>query len=92
MIRQPGEPGYEWINGTQPQRAAVRSAEVAAVIASYIRVLGYDARAHTATCADVNFDVLLLAAGLAEVADCNGGSRLTNPYLGERFGVAVVST
>ena len=89
---QPGEPGYQWIKGTQPQRASVRAAEVAAVMASYIRVLGYDARAHTATCSDVNFDLLLLAAGLAEVTGSNGDSRLSNPYLGERFGLAVVTT
>jgi len=89
---KPGEPGYEWIAGTQPQRAALRAAEVAGCIASYIRILGYEARAHSATCSDVNFDHLLLAAGLAEVSGSNGSSTLTNPYLGQRYGVAVVST
>lgn len=89
---KPGEPGYEWISGTQPQRAALRSAEVAVCIASYIRILGYEACAHTASSSDLNFDVLLLSAGLAEVSETNGQNVLSNPYLGERFGVAVVST
>jgi|GEM_PF-31865 len=82
------EPGGEWLVGTQAHRAAVRAAEVAAVISQYIRFLGFEARAHTATASDVDSEQVLLAAGLAEVS--NG--KLVNPYLGDRFGVAVITT
>lgn len=88
----PEEPGAEWIVGTQPQRAALRTAEVAAVIANYLRFLGYEARTHTATASDLNFDSVLLACGLGEAVGSNGSTRVTVPYLGIRYGVAVVST
>ncbi|MEY8205909.1 MAG: reductive dehalogenase domain-containing protein, partial [Bermanella sp.] len=82
------EPGGEWLAGTQEQRASVRAAEVAAVLSQYIRLLGYEARAHTATSSDVDSDQVLLAAGLAEVK----ADKLSNPYLGDRFGMAVITT
>jgi len=58
------------------------------VIANYLRLLGYRARAHTATSSDVDLGRLTVAAGLATVEE--GG--LTNPYVGARFGVAAVTT
>ncbi|NIB42274.1 NAD-binding oxidoreductase [Pseudomaricurvus alkylphenolicus] len=82
------EPGGEWLVGTQAQRAAVRAAEVAAVLSQYLRFLGFEARAHTATASDVDHDQILLACGLAEVDQ----HRLANPFLGDRYGVAVITT
>ncbi|WP_298837893.1 4Fe-4S double cluster binding domain-containing protein [uncultured Roseobacter sp.] len=84
----PGEPGTDWLQNAQEQRAAMRSAEIAVVLASYIRLLGWDARAHTATSTDIDLNQATVAAGLA-VAQ-NG--MLLNPFLGDRFGVACVST
>ena len=89
---KPGEPGEEWIAGTQAARAAVRSAEVAALLAGYIRRLGFAARAHTATATDLDFELILLATGLGEVQSTDGQTTVINPYLGDRFGMAVVST
>ncbi len=89
---KPGEPGEVWIRGTQAQRAAVRASETAAHMAGYIRNLGFSARAHTATTSELDFDAILLACGLAEGASGNGRAKLRNPYLGERYGLAVVST
>ena len=89
------EPGIEsetWLTGTQPQRAAVRAAEAAAVMVNYIRILGFEARLHTATATDLDLDGLLLCSGLGEINNKNGGETVTNPYLGDRFGLAVVST
>ena len=82
------EPGTGWINNAQPHRACLRSAETAVVIANYIRLLGYDARAHTGTTSEVDLNVMAIAAGLATVEE----GVLTNPYLGDRFGIAVVTT
>ena len=89
---KPGEPGEEWIHGTQAARAAVRAAEVACLLAGYIRRLGFAARAHTATATELDFDTILLASGLGEVNVSNAKTRITNPYLGNRFGMASVST
>jgi len=84
----PGEPGYDWLRGTQAWRAAVRAAEAAGIMARYLRYLGFPARIHTATARELDFDRLLLAAGLAEP----GADGVSNPYLGKRFGMAAVST
>ncbi len=39
---KPGEPGCEWIAGTQAQRAAVLSAQTATVLSTYLRMLGFE--------------------------------------------------
>ncbi len=85
---RPDEPGTDWLTDAQAHRAALRATETAVVIANYIRLLGWDAKAHTATTSDVDLSRLTVAAGLATVED----GKLTNPYLGDRFGVAVVTT
>ncbi len=85
---RPGEPGADWIADAQAHRACLRASETAVVLANYIRLLGFDAKAHTATSSDVDLNRLTVAAGLAEVVD----GRLTAPFVGPRFGVAVVTT
>ena len=59
---RPDEPGCDWIVGTQPQRAAVLAAQTAVLLASYLRMLGFDARSHTATCSDVSLNRLAVGA------------------------------
>ena len=88
--RDPGvdEEGCGWIQDAQEARACLRASETAAVIANYIRLLGHDARAHTGTTSDVDLNQLAVACGLATIED----GVLVNPYLGNRFGVAVVTT
>ncbi|MEL7273748.1 MAG: reductive dehalogenase [Pseudomonadota bacterium] len=83
-----GEEGCDWIEGAQAARAALRANETAAVIANYIRLLGHDARAHSATTTEVDLNRLAVACGLARVKD----GAVVNPYLGSRFGIAVVTT
>lgn len=82
---EPGEPGADWIVGAQEARACLRASETAVVIANYLRLLGYDARAHTGASSDVDLGKLTVLA----VA---GDGGLVNPYVGSRFGVAAVST
>jgi reductive dehalogenase len=88
----PGEPGAEWITGTQAQRAATLAAQTAVLLSTYLRMLGHSARSHTATCTDVHLGRLAVAAGLAEVAQRDGSMELANPYLGTRYGLAAVTT
>ena len=87
-----GADSEAWLVGTQARRAAVRVAEAAAVMVSYLRILGFEATLHTTTASDLDLDYLLLCCGLGEVADSNGSSKVVNPYLGAQFGMAVVST
>jgi len=82
------EPGGDWITDAQEHRACLRATETAVVLANYLRLLGYGAKAHTATSSDVDLHQLTVAAGLAVVE--NEG--LVAPYLGHGFGVAIVTT
>lgn len=86
---KPGELGCDWVQNAQDQRATVLSTETATIIANYIRLLGYDARAHTATTTEVDLAQLAVASGLG-VADADGDVHV--PWLGQRFGLAAVTT
>ena len=85
---QPDEPGCTWIMDAQVHRACLRASETAIIIANYIRLLGFDARAHTGSSSDIDLNKLTVAAGLATVEK----GELVNPYVGGRFGVAAVTT
>lgn len=83
-----GEVGTDWIIDSQAHRACLLAAEAGVVIANYLRLLGFDARAHTGTSSDVDLNQLAVAAGLATVEE----GELSNPYMGTRFGISVVTT
>ncbi len=85
---RPDEPGAEWLDDAQAHRACLRATETAVVLANYIRLLGWDAKAHSATSTDVDLNQLAVATGLATIED----GVLVNPYLGTRFGVAALTT
>ena len=82
------EPGTDWILDAQAARACLRASETAVVIANYLRLLGFDARAHSGASSDVDLGRLSVAAGLASIE----GGELINPYVGTGFGVAAVTT
>ncbi|WP_170358044.1 reductive dehalogenase [Ruegeria arenilitoris] len=84
----PAEPGAEWILDAQDHRACLLATENAVVIANYIRLLGYDARAHSVMSSDVDLPRLAAAAGLVWAED---GTAVA-PWLGRRFGLAAVTT
>lgn len=84
----PDEVGGAWIQDAQTHRAGLLAAETAIVIANYLRLLGYDSRGHTASSSDVDLGKLAVSAGLATIEH----GRLTNPYIGSRFGLAAVTT
>jgi reductive dehalogenase len=89
---RPDEPGTEWFQDAQAQRAGVLAANTAVLLSSYIRLLGYEARSHTVACSDVDLGKLAVAAGLARVAGRGTDALIVNPYVGDRFGLAVVTT
>jgi len=92
--RDPGEnePGCDWLRDSQAERASVRASETAAILSNYIRLLGYEARGHSATCSDIDLNRLAVAAGLAQVTQGSEGPVLTNPYTGARFGLCAITT
>ena len=83
-----GEPGTEWLAGASQPVAALRAAETAVVLANYIRLLGWEARAHTVTSSDVHLGRLGMAAGLLMAGE-NG---LEAPFLEAGYGLAAVTT
>lgn len=86
------EAGTDWIQDCQIERAAIRAAETASVVANYIRLLGFEARAHSHSASDVNLYALAVAAGLGIIKQDNGRYYVTNPYLGRRFGIGAITT
>ena len=90
LIEYPRDPradeiGCEWIQAAQAQRAALLGAQTAVLLASYLRMLGFEARSHSATCSEVDLQRLAVCSGLA----LTDGS---NPYIGSRYGLAAVTT
>ncbi|SFR41818.1 reductive dehalogenase [Litoreibacter janthinus] len=81
----PDEVGTDWITDAQNQRACLRGMETAVTLASYIRTLGHDARAHSMAASDVHLGKLAVAAGLSRADGLN-------PFVGKRYGLAVVTT
>lgn len=71
-------------------RAACRAASIAGVLASYLRLLGHEATAHSESASDAGVSLARLAveAGVALAHD----GRLTNPFLGDAFALAAVTT
>ncbi len=82
------EPGTNWIQDALDHRACLRGAETAVTLASYIRTLGHDARAHSMAASDMHLGALAVQAGLVTLE--NG--LLLNPFTGDRFGLAAITT
>ncbi|SPF77377.1 Phenoxybenzoate dioxygenase subunit beta [Aliiroseovarius pelagivivens] len=82
------EPGADWIMDAQDHRACLLSSETAIVIANYLRLLGFDAKAHTGAASDVWMSRLSVQAGLTWATP--DGPRA--PWVGDQFGIAVVTT
>ncbi len=82
------EPGSDWIDGAEAHRAALLAAENAVVVANYIRLLGFDAKAHTLSSSDICLHTAAVHAGLGMIDD----GQLVIPWLGQRFGLAALTT
>ena len=85
---KPGEAGDGWIRGANAVRTDLRCAEVAVVMAGYVRALGWSARGHVAGDSLVEIERLAQRAGLAKSVD----GTLAAPFLKRRFRLGVVTT
>jgi ferredoxin len=83
-----GEPGAGWIRGTNAARTDMRCAEVAVVLAGYLRALGWSARGHIAGDALVSSERLAQRAGVSK--SING--QLKAPFIQRGFRLGVVTT
>ncbi|MEQ8696239.1 MAG: reductive dehalogenase domain-containing protein, partial [Bauldia litoralis] len=84
----PDNPAHGWVAPAVRDVSDMRAAENALVLARHIRIMGFEARA------DVPGHHLLDVERLAVLSDLaiRDGDRLVNPYVGEGFSLAVVST
>lgn len=80
------EAGTGWIQTAQAQRGAFRANETAVVIGTYLRLLGWDAKSHSATETDVDLIRLAVASGLVFPDGVNA------PFVGSDFGIAAITT
>jgi ferredoxin len=85
---RPSEPGAEWIAGSNAERTDLRCAEIAVVLAGYVRALGWSARGHVAGDSAVDLSALAQRAGVARAV--NGV--LAMPFLKRGFRIGVVTT
>ena len=83
----PAEEGCDWLDDALAERACLRAAETATVIANYLRLLGFPAKAQSGAATDVDLNKLAVAAGLARVAE----GRLIAPFVGGNFGLGAVT-
>jgi len=85
---RPGEPGYDWISGSEQDNADLRATEIATVLTQYLGTLGYSATAHTAAASDLDRYRVSVEAGVLEV----GRRGLGHPFLQRGFAVSVATT
>ncbi|MGQ0509640.1 MAG: Fe-S protein [Betaproteobacteria bacterium] len=82
--------GDDWISGAQSMRGYLRGAEIAGVMAEFLRGQGFPARAQTNADSDVLHIPLILWAGLGELSRI--GELVLNPFVGPRFKSVVITT
>ncbi len=85
-----GASGDDWISGCQSMRGYLRGAEIAGVMAEFLRSQGVCARPQTNADSDVLHIPLVLLAGLGELSRI--GELALNPFVGPRFKSVVLTT
>ena len=85
-----GASGDDWISGCQSMRGYIRGAEIAGVMAEFLRTKGFGSRAQTNADSEVLQIPLVLMAGLGELSRI--GELVLNPYVGPRFKSVVLTT
>ena len=85
-----GASGDDWISGCQSMRGYIRGAEIAGIMADFLRANGADSRPQTNADSHVLQIPLVLLAGLGELSRI--GELVLNPFVGPRFKSVVVTT
>jgi reductive dehalogenase len=79
---------HEWVGPAVREAAELRAAEIAVCLARHIRAMGFAARADLPREARLDHTRLAVLAGLA----LRKGECIVNPFVGEHFALAVVTT
>ena len=87
-VPETGNLAHPWVAPAVEATSDMRAAEIAALAAGHIRQMGFSARIHFAGHETVDRDMLAVLAGLA----IRDGDDIINPYLNDRFSLAVVTT
>src|SRR3990170_1344613 len=87
-LPEPDSLAYDWTRDAVRAVADLRAAEIIAVLAGHIRCMGFAARGHVPGRSALDLEKLAVLSGLA-VRTAEG---MENPYFGQRFAVAAVST
>ncbi len=82
------EPGAAWVDGTDAARTDLRCTELAAVLAGYVRALGWQAQGHVAGHTNVPLEGLAQRAGVAKAV--NGALAMPFSQRGFRLGVVTM--
>ena len=85
-----GASGDDWISGCQSMRGYMRGAEIAGIMAQFLRSQGFPARSQTNADSHVLQIPLVLLAGLGELSRI--GELVLNPFVGPRFKSVVLTT
>jgi ferredoxin len=83
-----GDPGENWISGTNAARTDLRCAELAVVLAGYVRGLGWTARGHVAGHSLIALERIAQRAGVAK----NVAGKLRAPFIERGFRLGAVTT
>jgi len=78
----------EWVAGNDHLLATLRAAEIALDLGGQISAMGFASRAHWTGASDVDLEKAAVVSGIA----LRDGHRVINPYVGDRFALAVVTT
>ncbi len=87
-VSEEGNPARDWTLPAVAANAGMRAAEVSALIAGHIRVMGFGAHMRGVGAAHLDAARLAVLAGLA----VRRGNAAVNPFVGEAFSLCVVST
>ncbi len=85
---EPGTLAHDWVGDAIPHLGDTRCAQLAVVLAAYIRNLGFPARAQIGAASDVAQPRLIVRAGLGQLAQ----DTVVNPYFDSSFSAAIVTT
>ncbi|MBT7955691.1 MAG: Fe-S protein, partial [Rhodospirillaceae bacterium] len=77
-----------WVAGNEHLLATLRAAEIAIDNSGQISSMGFQSRVHWTGATDIDLDMVTVLAGLA----IRDGDQLINPYVDDKFAVAVVTT
>ncbi|MBO88068.1 MAG: Fe-S protein [Rickettsiales bacterium] len=89
-LPEANNPARTWCEDAGSLPGDLRAAEIGAGLASYIRLLGWSARAHVLSATEVDLERVAVLAGVAIRKETTG--QIASPFLDHVFSITVVTT